>query len=167
MASGLNKIILIGNLGQDPEIRHTNQGTAMANLRIAVSYRKKDSSGNWGDETEWFTVVVWNSTAENCAKYLKKGRQVYVEGRMQSRKWEAKDGTQKTSWEVIASDVKFLGSDHKQDGQQQQPQQSQQPQQGQQPAQQEANINWQQPDQGGYNQNYKPANNYGDNDYGR
>jgi len=165
MASGLNKIILIGNLGQDPEIRHTNQGNAMANLRIAVSYRKKDSAGNWGDETEWFTVVVWNSTAENCAKYLKKGRQVYVEGRMQSRKWEDKTGNQRTSWEVIASDVKFLGSDHKQDGQ---PQQYQQPQQSQQPAQQETKMNWQQPDQQqGYNQNYQPANHYGGNDYGR
>jgi len=98
----LNKIILIGLLGKDPELRYTPQGTAVCGFSLACT-------SGFGDKkkTEWFKVNAWQKTAEACEKYLTKGDQVYVEGRMESRSWD-KDGTKMTSWEVQASDVKFL-----------------------------------------------------------
>lgn len=106
----VNKVLLIGNLGQDPEIRTTTSGTAVGNLRLATSERRKDRDGNWGDHTEWHTVVCFGKTAENAGRFLKKGRQVYVEGRLQTRKWQDKDGRDRWSTEVVCDSLRFLGS---------------------------------------------------------
>lgn len=109
MAGGsVNKVILIGNLGADPELRYTSSGKAVADLRIATS----ESYGRGADreeKTEWHRVVVWERTAENCAEYLSKGRKVYVEGRIQTRSWDDKDGNRRYTTEIVARDVQFLG----------------------------------------------------------
>ena len=105
----VNKAILIGNLGQDPEMRTTSSGLAIANLRLATSDRRKDRDGNWQDHTEWHTVTVFGKAAENVAKFCRKGKQLYVEGRIQTRKWEDKDGRDRWSTEIVADNVKFLG----------------------------------------------------------
>lgn len=105
----INKVILIGNLGQDPDVRTTGSGASVANLRIATSERRKDRDGNWADHVEWHSVVAFGKTAENAGRFLKKGRQVYVEGRLQTRKWE-KDGETRYSTEVVVDTLKFLGS---------------------------------------------------------
>lgn len=106
----INKAVLIGNLGADPEVRQTNSGTAVANLRIATSERVRDREGNWSDHTEWHRVVVFGRTAENAGKYLSKGRQVYVEGRIRTRKWTDRDGNDRWSTEILCDTLKFLGS---------------------------------------------------------
>ena len=105
----VNKVILIGNLGQDPEVRTTSSGTSVANLRLATSERRKDRDGNWGDHTEWHTVVCFGKTAENSARFLRKGRQVYVEGRLSTRRWQDKDGRDRYSTEVVCDSLRFLG----------------------------------------------------------
>lgn len=105
----VNRATLIGNLGADPEIRTANSGTAIGNLRIATSHRTKDRDGNWGEETTWHTVVIFGKTAENCARFLKKGRTVYVDGRIQTRKWEDKEGQTRYTTEIVANEIKFLG----------------------------------------------------------
>lgn len=110
--SGVNKVILIGNLGADPELRYTTGGTAVCTLRLAVNERWKNKEGEWGDRVEWVTVVVWNKQAESCSEYLSKGRQIYVEGRLQTRNWEDKEGVKRWSTEVVAATVRFLGSKH-------------------------------------------------------
>ncbi len=109
MAKGVNKVILIGNLGRDPEVRHAQSGKAVGKLNLAISERKKEN-GEWVDHTEWVRVTVFDKTAENVGEYLKKGRQVYVEGRMQTRSFNDKDGNEKWSTEVVANEVIFLGS---------------------------------------------------------
>lgn len=109
MAAGINKIILIGNLGADPEIRYAQSGMAIGKLRLAVTERVKDGD-SWKDHTEWFRVVVFGKTAENAGQYLQKGRQVYVEGRLKTEKYKDKDGVEKTSTEVVANTLQFLGS---------------------------------------------------------
>ena len=107
----INKVILVGNLGAKPELKSTNSGMSVVSMRLATSERKKDrDSGMWNDHTEWHTVTVFGSTADNCCKYLDKGRQVYVEGRLQTRKWEDKEGRDRWSTEVVGNTVKFLGS---------------------------------------------------------
>ena len=88
----INKVILVGNLGQDPEMRTTGSGMAVCNLNIATTTRKKGQDGTWTDSTEWHRVVVFGRTAENAGQYLRKGRQVYIEGRLQTRKWQTKEG---------------------------------------------------------------------------
>ena len=103
MAS-LNKVTLIGNLGQDPEVRFTGSGKAVANFSIATT-EKWDG----GEKTEWHKVVVWGKQAESCKEYLSKGRQIYVEGRLQTRQWEDKTGNKRYTTEVIAQRVLFLG----------------------------------------------------------
>jgi single-strand DNA-binding protein len=109
MAS-VNKVILIGNLGADPELRYTPNGNRpVCSLRIATSEVFKDKSGQRQEQTEWHRVTVWGEQAENCNKYLSKGRSVYVEGRLQTRTWDDKDGQKKYSTEVVAERVKFLG----------------------------------------------------------
>lgn len=108
MSAGVNKVILIGNLGQDPEVRFTGGGTAVANLRVACSDRFKNRSGEWEDRTEWVSVVVFGKTAENCGEYLKKGRQIYAEGRLQTRQWEDRDGNKRYTTEVVANQILFL-----------------------------------------------------------
>ena len=106
----INKAIIVGNLGAKPELRSTNSGSHVSSLRIATSERRKDSSGTWTDHTEWHSVVVFGKTAENVCKFLDKGRQVYVEGRLQTRKWEDKEGRDRWSTEIIANNIKFLGN---------------------------------------------------------
>jgi single-strand DNA-binding protein len=104
----VNKAIIIGNLGADPEVRYTQSGTAVANLSIATNERWTDKSGEKQEKTEWHRVVVFGKTAENCEKYLGKGRQVYVEGRIQTNEWTDKDGNTKYTTEIVARDVTFL-----------------------------------------------------------
>ncbi len=106
----VNKVILIGNLGQDPEIRTTGGGSSVCNLRIATTTRRKDQSGQWNDQTEWHSVVCFGRTADNVANFMRKGRQIYIEGRLQTRKWQDREGKDRWSTEVVADNVKFLGS---------------------------------------------------------
>ncbi|MDC0358499.1 single-stranded DNA-binding protein [Oligoflexia bacterium] len=106
---GVNKVILVGRLGKDPELRYTNQQTPVCSFSLATGERRKDASGNWTEHTEWHNIVVWQKTAENCANYLKKGREVYIEGRIQTRKWQDKEGKDRYSTEVVANTVQFLG----------------------------------------------------------
>ena len=108
MASGVNKVILVGNLGKDPEVRYTQGGTAVCTLRLAVSERKKDGDA-WKDHTEWMDVVTWGKTAENAGQYLAKGRQIFVEGRIQTRQYKDKDGQDRWKTEIVADQVVFLG----------------------------------------------------------
>jgi single-strand DNA-binding protein len=107
MAS-LNKIMLIGNVGSDPEMRYTPNGKAVTSFRMATNYRYVGSDGERREETEWFRVNVWGRQAENCNQFLSKGRRVYVEGRLRSQNWEGQDGQMRTSLEVSANRVIFL-----------------------------------------------------------
>jgi single-strand DNA-binding protein len=106
--AGLNKVMIIGNLGKDPEMRFTANGSAVTNFSVAVSRQYSGSDGERREETEWFTVVAWNKLAELCNQYLQKGRRVYVEGRLQTRSWDGQDGQKRYRTEVIASEVQFL-----------------------------------------------------------
>jgi len=112
MARGLNKVQIIGNLGADPEMRYTPSGSAVTNFRVAVSRMRRGADGNNVDETEWFRVVAWDSAgyklAEICNEYLRKGSKVYVEGRLQSRKYTDKDGVERTSVEIVANEMLML-----------------------------------------------------------
>ena len=105
----LNKAMVIGNLGADPEMRYTANGSAVTEFRVA-STRKFKRNEESVEETEWFRVVTWNRLAEVCSQYLTKGRQVYVEGRLRTRSWEGQDGVTRYTTEVIAHEVKFLGN---------------------------------------------------------
>ena len=105
----LNKVMLIGNLGRDPELRHTAKNFAVCTLNLATTEKQKDSSGNWVDHTEWHRVSVFGKTAENCAKYLAKGRQIYVEGKIRTRKYTDKAGVEKYSTEILADTIQFIG----------------------------------------------------------
>jgi single-strand DNA-binding protein len=107
MAS-LNKIMLIGNLGSDPEMRYTPNGKAVTSFRMATSRRYTTSAGESREETEWFRVSVWGKQAESCNQFLSKGKRVYIEGRLHSRNWEGQDGQMRTSLEVSANRVIFL-----------------------------------------------------------
>ena len=109
MAS-LNKVLLIGNLTKDPELRYTPSGVPVANLRLAVNRKYKDKMGEWKDEVCFLTVITWDKQAELCNQYLHKGRPVFVEGRLQSRSWETNDGQKRSTIEVRAERVQFLGS---------------------------------------------------------
>ncbi len=110
MAGGINKVILIGNLGADPEVRFTPSGQAVANFRIATSESWTDkSSGQKQERTEWHRIVVWGKLGELCGQYLKKGRQAYIEGRLQTREWTDKEGKKNWTTEVVAQNVQFLG----------------------------------------------------------
>ena len=108
MARGVNKVILIGNLGQDPELRYTGSGTAVCNMRLATNERYKDRDDNWVDRTEWHNVVTWGSLAETCNEYLQKGSRVYFEGQLQTRSWEDRDGNTRYTTEVKAREMMFL-----------------------------------------------------------
>lgn len=105
----VNKVILVGNLGKDPQTRSTPNGQEVATLTVATSEKFKGKDGDLQERTEWHTVVVWGRQAESCGKYLTKGRQVYVEGRLATRKWTDKEGAERYSTEVVAETVKFLG----------------------------------------------------------
>jgi len=104
----LNKVLLIGNLGSDPELRATTSGTSVCTLRLATNERTKDAEGNWKDETEWHRVVAFGKTAENVHRYMEKGGRVHVEGRIRTNKWEDRDGNNRYTTEVIARSILFL-----------------------------------------------------------
>ena len=108
MAS-VNKVMILGNLGQDPELRNTTSGKAVGTLRVATTDIWNDASGTRQERTEWHSIVVWGRDAENCQKYLSKGRSVYVEGRLQTRKWQDKEGRDRYSTEIVADRVQFIG----------------------------------------------------------
>lgn len=108
MAS-LNRVTIMGNLGKDPELRHTGNKTPVCTLNIATTEYGKGEGGERADKVEWHRVVVWSKQAENCAKYLAKGRAVLVEGRLETRTWEDKDGAKRSVTEIVASNVQFVG----------------------------------------------------------
>ena len=106
--AGLNKVMLIGNVGTDPEMRYTANGNAVTTFRIACNRNYSGPDGERKEETEWFSVVTWNKLAETCSQFLQKGRRAYVEGRLQTRSWEGPDGQRRYRTEVIANTVLFL-----------------------------------------------------------
>jgi single-strand DNA-binding protein len=108
--------MIIGNLGRDPEMRYTPNGQAVTQFTVAVNRNYKDSSGEWKEETEWFRVVAWAALAERTAEYLRKGRKVYVEGRLQTRSWDDKDGHKRYTTELVASTVTALDPRPREDG---------------------------------------------------
>ena len=108
--AGLNKVMIIGNLGADPEMRYTANGKAVTSFRVAVSRSYQGAEGDRREETEWFQVVTWDRLAELCSQFLQKGRKAYVEGRLQTRSWEGQDGQKHYRTEVIAQTVLFLDS---------------------------------------------------------
>ena len=105
----VNKVILVGNLGKDPELRYTPSGAAVANFSIATSENFKDREGNRQTKTEWHNIVVWRQLAEICGKYLHKGKQVYIEGKLQTRKWQDRDGNDRYTTEIVADQMQMLG----------------------------------------------------------
>ena len=105
----VNKAILVGNLGADPEIRTTGGGTTVANLRLATTHQRKDRDGSWNNQTEWHSIVVFGRTAENIGKYCKKGKQLFVEGRIETEKWQDREGKDPYTTKIIADNVRFLG----------------------------------------------------------
>jgi single-strand DNA-binding protein len=109
MARGIARVTLVGNLTRDPELRQTPSGTAVCQLGVAVNSSYKDSSGQWVEKPNYLDVVVWGVQGENCARYLSKGRQVAVDGRLDQRSWEAQDGSKRSKVEIIADTVMFIG----------------------------------------------------------
>jgi single-strand DNA-binding protein len=105
----VNKVILIGNLGADPEVRYTPSGTKVTSFRIATTEKWKDKDGNKQERTEWHQVVTYAKLADVCGEYLAKGKQVFIEGRIQTRSWEDRDGQKRYATEIIASEMKMLG----------------------------------------------------------
>lgn len=103
-----NKIIVVGNLGRDPELRYTPQGSAVCNFSIATNEKKRDKAGDLQDVTTWFRVTLWNKQAENASKYLTKGSSVYIEGRLRIEEWADKDGKNRFTLEVNATEMQFL-----------------------------------------------------------
>lgn len=108
--AGVNKVIIVGRLGQDPDVRYTTGGQAVANYTVATSETFNDKSGQKQERTEWHRIVVWGRLAELCRDYLKKGKQVYIEGRLQTRNYDDKNGVKKYITEIVANTVQFLGS---------------------------------------------------------
>jgi single-strand DNA-binding protein len=109
MAS-LNKVMLMGNLGKDPEVRYTASGQAVASFSIATSERYKSKSGDWEEKTEWHNIVLWGKQAETAKDYLSKGKTVFIEGRLQTRKWQDKDGRDRYTTEIVGDRMQFVGS---------------------------------------------------------
>lgn len=109
MAGGVNKVILIGRLGTDPEVRYTSGGSAVANFNLATNESWMDKEGQKKERTEWHRVVVWGKLGELCGQYLSKGRQAFVEGRLQTRDWQDKDGNKRYTTEIVAQNIQFLG----------------------------------------------------------
>ncbi|MBM3299473.1 MAG: single-stranded DNA-binding protein [Deltaproteobacteria bacterium] len=105
----LNKVMLLGNLGRDPELRYTASGKAVATFTLATSFTWRDQDGSDQEKTEWHRVVAWGKLGEICGEYLSKGQKVYIEGRIQSREWEDQDGNRRITVEIIASDMIMLG----------------------------------------------------------
>ena len=109
MAS-INRVVLVGNLTKDPELRHTPSGMAVCNLRLAVNTRRKDETGQWVDKPNYFDITVWGNQGERCAQYLSKGRPVGIDGRLEWREWETPEGNKRQAVDVVADNVQFLGS---------------------------------------------------------
>ena len=109
MARSVNKVILVGHLGKDPELSYIPSGQSVAKFSLATSRSYKDKSGELKEETEWHNIVAWGKLGEICAQYLNKGRQAYVEGRIRSRKWEDREGKPRTTVEIVADEVVLLG----------------------------------------------------------
>lgn len=109
MSRGLNKVMIIGHLGRDPEMRYTPSGRPVTTFTVAVSRSWNTADGERRSETEWFNVVAWGNLAEICKQYLHKGQQVYIEGRLQTRHWEDKEGQKRTNVEVVANEMMMLG----------------------------------------------------------
>ncbi|BCR06135.1 single-stranded DNA-binding protein [Desulfuromonas versatilis] len=105
----VNKVILVGNLGKDPELRYTPSGAAVATFSLATSERYKDRNGEWVDKTEWHNIVAWRQLAEICGKYLHKGKQVYIEGKIQTRSYDDRDGNKRYTTEIVADQMQMLG----------------------------------------------------------
>src|SRR5918911_771970 len=109
--ANINRVVLVGNLTRDPELRHTPSGTSVCKLRIAVNSRQKNSqTGEWTEKPNYFDVTVWGNQGESCARFLSKGRPVGIDGRLDWREWEAQDGSKRQAVEIIADNVQFLGS---------------------------------------------------------
>jgi single-strand DNA-binding protein len=108
--AGVNKVILIGNLGADPEVKYLTNGTTVANFRIATSENRLNKAGEKTTITEWHRIVTFGRLAEICKEYLHKGKQVYIEGRIQTRSWEDKDGNRRFSTEIVANQMQMLGT---------------------------------------------------------
>jgi single-strand DNA-binding protein len=109
MAGSVNKVIVIGHLGANPEVKYLPSGQPVCEMRIATSETYRDRNDQPAERTEWHRIVVWGKTAENCAKFLQKGRQVYIEGRLQTRSWDDKEGKKQYMTEIVANSVVFLG----------------------------------------------------------
>src|SRR6188768_30939 len=109
MAANINRVVLVGNLTRDPELRHTPSGTAVCSLRIAVNTRRKDETGQWGDQPNYFSISVFGNQAESCSQSLAKGRPVAIDGRLEWREWQGQDGAKRESIEIVADAVQFLG----------------------------------------------------------
>lgn len=108
---GVNKVILLGRLGKDPELKYSASQYPVARFSLATSERKKDTaSGNWVEHTEWHNIVTFAKTAENCSKFLKKGSEVYIEGKIQTNKWQDKEGKDRYTTEILANTVQFVGA---------------------------------------------------------
>jgi single-strand DNA-binding protein len=105
-----NKVIIVGNLGRDPELRYTPQGTAVCNFSMATTEKRRDKSGEFQDVTTWFRVTLWEKRAETAAKYLQKGKAVYIEGRLKVDEWTDRDGKERYTLDVTATDMQFIGS---------------------------------------------------------
>ena len=106
----VNKVMLLGRLGADPELRYSQNQTAICNLSLATSERRKGADGQWTESTEWHRIITFGKTAENCSNYLAKGRQVFIDGRIQTRKWQDKQGQDRYTTEIVANNVQFIGS---------------------------------------------------------
>jgi single-strand DNA-binding protein len=107
--AAINRVVLVGNLTRDPELRHTPSGTAVCNLRLAVNTRRKDETGQWVDKPNYFDITVWGNQGERCAQYLAKGRPVAVDGRLEWREWETPEGNKRQAVDIVADTVQFLG----------------------------------------------------------
>lgn len=107
--AGVNKVILVGNLGKDPEVRYTKSGQAVANFSLATSEKWTDKDGQKKEQVEWHRITVWGKLAEICGEHLLKGKQVYIEGRLQTREWEDNDGNKRQTTEVVANNMTMLG----------------------------------------------------------
>ena len=109
MAANINRVVLVGNLTRDPELRHTPSGMPVCSLRLAVNSRRKDETGQWTEKPNYFSITVWGQQGENCAQYLAKGRGVAVDGRLDWREYQTQDGTKREAVEIVADSVQFLG----------------------------------------------------------
>jgi single-strand DNA-binding protein len=115
--ANINRVVLVGNLTRDPELRNTPSGMSVCSLRIAVNTRRKDNaSGQWTEKPNYFDVTVWGAQGESCAQYLSKGRPVAIDGRLEWREWDAQDGTKRQAVEIVADSVQFLGGRGEGDG---------------------------------------------------